>query len=262
MKTSKINKNLKLYFQLIEVLTIREIKSRYRASILGPLWIIIQPFFTTLFLTFIFEKILKLNFNNIPYFLFLYSGLLIWNFFEQSINLAKESLVWNRELIIKSKFEKSTLPLSFILSKIPDFFVNLLIFLLLIIIFKQQVNYFLILISFLNIIPLFLFSSSIGLIFSSLNAIFRDFGRIIDFLLLIGFYATPIIYSSQTIPQKLKIFFNLNPLSYLIEFNRKIFFEKKIEFRLIIYSFIISFFLFLLSFFFFKKLEKRVVDLI
>lgn len=262
MKKFLIINNLNLYFQLLEVFTIREIKSRYRASILGPLWIIIQPFITALFLTLIFEKIIKIKVNNIPYFLFLYSGLIIWNFFEQGVNLAKDSLVWNREMIIKSKFEKNTLPLSFILSKIPDYFVNLAIFIILMILFNQKIS-FVFIFSILTIISLLLFSSGIALISSILNAIFRDFGRLIDFLLLIGFYASPVIYSPAMLENKKLLFFlKLNPLYYLIVYNRGIFFEKKIMLDQLILSIIISTFFFLIGFVFFKKLEKKVVDLI
>ncbi|MFN4212835.1 MAG: ABC transporter permease [Microgenomates group bacterium] len=256
-----MNKNLKLYFQLLEVFTIREIKSRYRASILGPLWIILQPLLTTIFLAFIFEKIIKIKVANIPYFLFLYSGLIIWGFFEQGINLAKDSLVWNRELIVKSKFSKNALPLSFVLSKIPDYFVNLIIFILLMLFFKQKVS-FIFIFSSLTIFPLFLFSSGIGLIFSILNAIFRDFGRIIDFLLLIGFYATPVIYLPSMVSNKLLFFLKLNPLFYLISYNRSIFFENKLEFNYLILGLLTSLILFLIGIIFFKKLEKIVVDLI
>src|SRR3989344_3262262 len=118
---------LKHYLQLLEVFTIREIKSRYKSSLLGPLWIILYPLISALIFNFIFGKFIKIKTDNIPYFLFVLSGLLVWNFFQQGVSLAKDALIWNRELITKTSFPKDVLPLSLVLSKIPDFFINFLI---------------------------------------------------------------------------------------------------------------------------------------
>jgi len=85
----------------------------------------LYPLITSLFLSFIFEKILKIKVdNNMPFFIFIYSGIIYWSLFEQGINLAKNSLVWNRELVTKTAFPKETLPFSFIFSKITDLDMN------------------------------------------------------------------------------------------------------------------------------------------
>jgi ABC-type polysaccharide/polyol phosphate export permease len=253
---------MKQYLQLLEVFTIREIKSRYKASLLGPLWIVLYPLMMAFLLSFIFEKIVKIKTAGIPYFVFLLSGLLFWNFFEQGVSLAKDSLVWNRGLITKSSFKKEVLPLSFILSKIPDFFVNLLILLIFMIIYKYNISLnFLILI--FALIPIILFAAGIGLFFSLANAIFRDFGRIIDFLLVILFYATPILYPESFIPKRLSLFLlYFNPISLLINFSRQLLFENKIKMWLLLISFIMSLLVFILGLLFFRKFEKKIADLI
>lgn len=253
---------MKQYFQLIEVFTIREIKSRYKASLLGPLWIIVYPLITTLFLSFIFEKIIKIKTGDIPYFLFLLSGLLFWNFFQQGILLAKDSLVWNRDLVTKSRFQKETLPLSFILSKIPDFFVNLLILFIFLILYHLKVSLeFIILIP--AVIPIILFGAGIGLFFSLTNAIFRDFGRIIEFFLLIFFYATPVLYPENFVPKNLAfVLLYFNPMALIISFSRQIIFKNQIKIELLFISLIISSFVFILGVLFFRKFEKKVTDLI
>ena len=250
------------YFQIIEVFTLREIKSRYKSSILGPLWLILYPLITSLFLSFIFEKIIKIKVgDSIPFFIFLYSGIIYWSFFEQGINLAKDSLVWNRELITKTNFPKETLPISFIFSKIPDFFVNYIIFLVFLFIYKINFSFSLVLL-IISIIPLFLISTAIGLFFSFTNAIFRDFGRIIEFLLMIGFYATPVIYQETFVPKKYHLFLRLNPLANIITFNREIIFNKTVNINLFILALIIGFFAFIFSLLIFRRFEKKVVDLI
>lgn len=253
---------MKQYLQLLDVFTVREIKSRYKASLLGPLWIIIYPLMTTFFLSFVFEKIVKIKTGAIPYFLFLLSGLLFWNFFEQGILLAKESLVWNRDLVTKSKFQKEILPLSFILSKVPDFLVSLLILFIFLLIYGFKI-YPTFLMLIVNIVPIALFSAGIGLFFSLTNAVFRDFGRIIDFLLLIFFYATPVIYPENLVPKNLSLaLLYFNPIALIINFSRQIIFKNQVKVDLWLISLIISFFIFVLGILFFRKFEKKIVDLI
>ncbi len=253
---------MKQYLQLLEVFTIREIKSRYKASLLGPVWIILYPLMMTFFLSFIFEKIVKIKTEGIPYFLFLLSGLLFWNFFEQGVSLAKDSLVWNRELVTKSSFQKEILPLSFILSKIPDFFVNLLILLIFLILYNFKIKLeFLVLI--FALIPIILFAFGIGLFFSLANAVFRDFGRIIDFFLMILFYAVPILYPENFMPERLKPFLlYFNPIALVINFSHQLLFKNQIKIELLLISLIISTLVFILGILFFRKFEKKIADLI
>ncbi len=252
---------MKLYLQLLEVFTVREIKSRYKASLLGPLWIIIHPLAYSIILSLIFGMFIKVKTEGITYFLFVLSGLIFWNFFQQGLELARDSLVWNRELVTKSAFPKSTLPISYILSKIPDFFVYFFIFLFFYLINKHPLNYLILLVS-LTIVPLFLFSSGIALIVALAHSIFRDFGRIVEFFLMILFYATPIVYPESFVPEKYKIIIFLNPISLLIVFSRQLLFENKLRFDLFFLSLIISSFVFVSGILVFKKFGKKIADLI
>jgi len=252
---------MKFYLQLLEVFTIREIKSRYKASLLGPLWIIIYPLLTTLILSFIFEKILKIKTEGIPYFIFLLSGLLYWNFFQQGILLAKDSLIWNRDLMTKTSFPKEIIPLSFIFSKIPDFFVGLLILFIFLILYNFKIR-FEILILIITVFPMFFFTAGIGLFFSLTNAIFRDFGRIIEFFLMIFFYISPILYSENLIPQKYQIIVGINPLALIISFSHDLIFRNSIRIDLIMMSLFISLIIFIFGVIFFRKFEKKIADLI
>ncbi len=256
-----IDKNLKLYIQLLEVFSIREIKSRYKASILGFLWIVLYPLTTAVILNIIFSIIIRIPTGNIPYFLFLLSGLLYWNFFQQGFILAKDALIWNRDLIIKTAFPKSTLPLSYVFSRIPDFIVNIVILLLFYLYYGYIPNItFLLIIIF--IIPILLFSSGVAMIASSLNAIFRDFGRIVELFMMLAFYATPIVYPDSLLPERFKILLLLNPVSNSIIFTRDLLFKKVIRFDLFFLAIIISLPVFILGMLFFIKLEKKIADLI
>lgn len=249
------------YLQLLEVFTVREVKSRYKASILGPLWIILYPLITAFILNIIFGIFIRIETEGIPYFLFLLSGLVFWNFFEQGLSLAKDSLVWNRDLVTKAAFPKNVLPLSYIVSKIPDFFVyfGILLFFYLFNGYQIQLSLFL---SVILLIPLLLFSSGLALLISLTHAIFRDFGRIFDFVLMLLFYATPIVYPASFIPEKYKIILLINPLSLLIIYARELLFKNRFRMDLFFAALLISLFIFLIGIFFFKKFEKKIADLI
>ncbi|OGK32265.1 hypothetical protein A3F57_03745 [Candidatus Roizmanbacteria bacterium RIFCSPHIGHO2_12_FULL_36_11] len=252
---------LRHYFQLLEVFTLREIKSRYKASLLGPLWIVLYPLFTAVILNFIFGKFIRIKTEGIPYFVFVLSGLIIWNFFQQGVDLAKNSLVWNRELITKTAFSTSVLPFSYVLSKIPDF----LVYLILLLVsynfnnYRANFSYFSIVII---ILPLILLTSGVALISSLTNAVFRDFGKIVDFAFMIIFYATPIIYPESLIPAKFKFMLYLNPLALLIAFIRNLLFRSDFRLHLYLLSFPMSLFIFLLGIILFKNFNKKVADLI
>lgn len=252
---------MKLYCQLLEVFTVREIKSSYKASFLGVLWIILYPLMTTFFLSFLFGQVIKIEDDGVPYFIFLLSGLIFWNLFQHAVTLAKDSLIWNREIVTKTAFPKEVLPLSLIFSKIPDFLVNLAMLFVFLMVFgiKIKIAFFIV---FLAIIPVILLAGGIGFIFSITNGVFRDFGRMIEFLLMMLFYATPILYSEGYIPKKYFWFVTINPLALIISFVRNLFFKDTLRVDLFMTSLIISLVIFLAGIIFFRKFEKKIVDLI
>lgn len=252
---------MKLYWQLLEVFTIRETKSSYKASFLGILWIVLYPLMTTFFLSFLFDRVIKITNDAVPYFVFLLSGLLFWNFFQQGVTLAKDSLIWNRDVVTKTAFQKEVLPLSLVFSKIPDFFVNMLMLFVFLAIFGFKIKLIYILTLF-AVIPVLFLACGIGLIFAIANGVFRDFGRLVEFFLMILFYATPILYAQESIPKKYLWFVMINPLALVISFIRNLLFKNTIKIDLFVISLIISLAVFVAGIVFFRKYEKKVVDLI
>lgn len=249
------------YFELIKVLTIRELKSRYKASFLGPIWIILQPLMIVLVISLVFGYFVKIPVGNIPYSLFVLSGLIIWNFFQQCINIAKDSLIWNRDLVTKTNIPREILPLSMIISKLPDFFIYFILLLVFMIVNKYQIS--LINLSVIVIIiPLFFLTSGIGLIFSLSNSIFRDFGRIYELFIMVYFYLTPVIYPESMILKNYKVMFYLNPLALMISFTRELIFYGKFNFGYFISGTGISIIIFLISIFIFSKFARKIADLI
>ena len=253
--------NLRHYFQLLEVFTMREIKSRYKASLLGPVWIVLYPLLSAVILNFIFGKFINIKTEGVPYFIFVLSGLVVWNFFQQGVDLAKNSLIWDRELITKTSFPTSTLPVAFIISKIPDFLVYLILLLLLYTLFSYHANFSYV-ITLIILLPLFLFTTGIALISSLANSVFRDFGKIVEFVFMIFFYAPPVIYPESIIPSQYKIIFHLNPLAQLITLIRSLLFKGDFRLDLYLLSFPISLIAFLLGVVLYRKFSKKIADLI
>ena len=252
---------MNLYIQLLEVFAFREIKSRYKASILGPLWIIINPLLTAIMLSVVFGIFVKIKTDNIPYFLFVVSGLLFWNFFQQGFIFAKDSLVWGRELVVKTVFPKDILPLSYILSKVPDFLINLAILICFYLFYGFSLDASVLLIV-IFLVPTFLFVSGISLFVALCNSIFRDFRRVVELFMTVFFYMTPIIYPESFVPEQYNVLLMINPLALAIIFTRDLLFKHLVRIDLFVISISISIPVFFFGYFFFKKYEKKIVDLI
>jgi len=207
-----INKEFNHFFDLLSALTIKEIKARYKHAILGILWIFINPLIQMIVIGFVFSLIFRFEVKN--YHLFLFTGLLPWNFFSLALNKATPRIVWDRSLIKKAKFPREVIPLSMVFSHFFHFLASwslLIIFLLL----THQFGFFRPVVvgsQFLAIILLLIFTSGLSLITSALTVFYRDIGFVTQAVIMFGFYLTPIIYPFTAVPQKFQPFFYLNPL--------------------------------------------------
>lgn len=203
---------LRKYFDFLWAMTEKEIKVRYKRAAFGFLWVILSPLIQMVVIGIIFSF-----FIDIPnYFLFLFIGLLPWQFFSLSLSKATPSLVYERSLLQKAKFPKDVIPVSIILSN----FVHLLVSLGLLMIFLFLTNQFNLL-YLLVLIPtltwLLVFTIGFSLLTASLNVRFRDINFFIQLLLILWFYASPVLYSLALIPAKLRFVFVFNPLAGVFE---------------------------------------------
>ena len=209
------------FLDLLLALTRKEIKSRYKNTVLGFLWIFINPLIQMVVMGFVFSLIFRFGIKN--YYLFLFTGLLPWNFFSLSLTKATPRIVYDRSLIQKSNFPREVIPLSIILSHFFHFLVSwvmLIIFLLL----TQQWQFFTLSAighQSLAIILLLIFTSGLSLITSSFNVFYRDVNFIVQAIILIWFYLTPIIYPLTTIPYQYRFIFYFNPISGIFSWLQK-----------------------------------------
>lgn len=254
-------KTLWQYRELLLNLTIREIKARYKQSILGYFWVILNPFFQMLVMAFVFSKILRFKLDyNIPYTLFLYSGILPWSLFVNSVSSSMGSLISNASLIRKIYFPREIFLLATTFAKIVDFFLASSIFFLFMVIYK---------VSFSSLLPFFIFIFFIQIIFSlgisfflaPFNLFYRDVKYLMNLVFQLWFYLTPVIYPVEAMPKKMRIIFQLNPMSVLINAYRRSFFGGgTLNFSSLTLALLLSSTLFLAGYYFFKKTERMFAD--
>ena len=208
------------YLELVRELTLREIKSRYKQSILGYAWVILNPFFQMLVMAFVFSKILRFPTLGVPYTIFLYAGLLPWNLFANSLVSSTNALVSNASLLKKIYFPREIFIVSTTLAKIVDFFLASTVFILFMFIYHLPITW-----NVLWFIPIFaiqqLFTYGLSLILASLNLFYRDIQYVLTLIVMVWMYLTPVIYPTEIFPEKYKLIFQLNPMAVIINAYRQ-----------------------------------------
>ncbi len=250
------------YRELLIELTKREIKQRYKQSVLGYAWVILNPLLQMLVMSFVFSKILRVDNLNIPYPLFLYAGLLPWTLFSASLVSSTNSLVGNAGLLTKIYFPRVIFVQSSILSKMFDFFLSSIVFILFMIAYQQAVS-----LRILFIIPLFIFQSlftyALSLLLAAFNLFYRDIQYVLNLIILIWMYMTPVIYPIGMFPIEYHWIFSLNPMAVIINSYRWILFDQNLnDVSDILLSLCITLFIFFLARYLFKKMEGGFADVV
>jgi lipopolysaccharide transport system permease protein len=205
------------YRELLYFLTWRDIKVRYKQTIIGFLWAILQPALMTLIFTLFFNLLAKVSSGEIPYALFVFTAMTPWNLFASGVTRASNSLIYDAALIQKVYFPRMISPLASILSPLIDFLFTFIVLVILMFIYGYHPLWYM-----FAVIPLLglilAFALGLGLWLAALNVEFRDIGYIVPFLVQCLFFASPVIYSSTLVPQEFRLAYGLlNPMSGIIE---------------------------------------------
>lgn len=257
----------KNYKYLLSQLILREIKARYKQSVLGYIWIIFNPLVQLLVYSFVFSIIFKFPTNGIPYPIFLFIGLLPWIYFQTSLSSSALVLVDNSNLLKKVNFPREVLPYSIICSKSIDLFFSLLLLGFFIIFYNLNGIYNLsISPTIFYIIPFFIIQvilmSGLALLLSAANLFYRDIQYVTNLMLLMWMYLTPVVYPISLVPEKYLWLYKLNPMVEIIEGYRAAIFNSPFDWLALISSAIISSVIFLFGFWIFKKSEKVFADIV
>ena len=248
-----------LFFFLVR----RDIKLRFQQTVIGFLWIILQPLIQLLIFYILFAVLVPIPTNGVPYTLFFLSGFVVWQFFTQVVNNSAMSLVGNIGVIIKSYFPRLALPLSTVASALVDFgisFIVLMIFLLANGHYPITFRYlWLPLLLALTIV----FSSGVGLLFGALMVVFRDMKNLLGFIIMIWMYVTPIMYPVTIAPAKYQILFYFNPLTSLVEAYRWVFLNEGglPHYNYLLVSLAVAIIIWFCGAVAFRSMENRVADI-
>lgn len=246
--------------ELLWALTLREIKVRYKQTVLGVAWAILQPAALTLIFTIVFSFFLKVDSGGVPYPVFSYSALLPWTFFTTAVSFGALSVVNNGNLVTKVYFPREILPLASVGAAFFDFLMASVIFVVLMFFYHVQISSAIVF-TILIVPSIFLMTLGISFFLSTLNVLFRDIRFVVPLVLQIWLYVTPVIYSSGQVPEKYRIFLNLNPLTPLIEGFRDVtVYAKAPDLLRMATSILVSLLIFLIGFWFFKSREKTFAD--
>jgi ABC-type polysaccharide/polyol phosphate export permease len=245
------------YRELIWALAQKELKIRYKRSVLGFLWALLNPLLFMIVLTFVFSTVMKMGIKN--YAVFIVCALLPWTFFAQSLSYAAESIVGNADLIKKVRVAKLVFPIAAVVSNMINFLLSL-IPLALIVFAVGAPFYWTWLYLPVPLLALTIFTLGATFFFAAANVYYRDISHILQILLQVLFYITPIIYAQNTLPEKYGLIFKLNPLSYLVNgFRLSVYYGQLPTWESIFASFFCAFAALFLGFRMFQKHQHEFV---
>lgn len=247
--------------ELLYFLVWRDLKVRYKQTVLGASWIILQPLLMTLVFAVFLGKIARVPSGSVPYILFLYSGLLPWTFFSNAVSSSSHSLIASASMITKVYFPRAIVPAASIIVRLSDFLIASVTLVVLMLYYQQPFTP-MILLAPLLILHLTLLALGLGMLFSALNVKYRDIGTALPVLLQLWMFASPIIYPSSLVPPEWKWAYELNPLTGIIEGFRSVVLGLELNWRSLLASAVITLALLVYSTFAFKRLEDEFADVV
>lgn len=219
----KVFKNLYNYRELLKTSVKKEIRGKYKNSFLGVLWSFLNPLLQILVYAIVFPLILKNNEKN--YVIFLCCGLIPWTFFSTAITRAAFTMIENGNIIKKVYFPREILPISIVTSEAINFLISTLIIIAFVLVYGVGLTSFILYYPIIFIVQ-YILILGLSFIVSSITVYVRDLQHLIGVALQLLFYATPIVYNVNTIPENFKWILNLNPMTYVINAYRDIFYNQ------------------------------------
>lgn len=253
-------KDIWRYRELFYILSWRDIKVRYKQTVIGAAWSIVRPVLTTIIFTIVFSRVAKLGYSGAaPYALMVYAGMLPWQFFSNALTEASNSLIGNTNLISKVYFPRLIVPASSVITSMVDFAISFGILLVMLVIYQFMPPVQILLLP-LFIILAFLAAFGTGLYITALNVKYRDFRYIIPFIVQFGLYITPVGFASSNIPSKWRLLYSLNPMVGIIDgFRWCILGDDMYWPGFLVSTAVIMFFLWL-GIWYFRRTEKSFAD--
>lgn len=256
----KVFKDLYNYRELLKTSVKKDIGGKYKHSFLGVLWSFINPLLQILVYALIFPLVMKNGGSYKDYTVFMVCGLIPWAYFTTVINRASFIMIENGNILKKVYFPRSILPLSLVTSETINFLVSCIIILAFIVIKGFGISKFILFFPLVLLIQ-YVLLLGIALIFSAVTVYMRDIQHFIGVVLQLLFYATPIVYSIDTIPEGFRWILKWNPMTYIIEGYRAIFYNQAMpDLKALGILGVISIVILIVGYLLFNKLQKRFAE--
>src|ERR1044072_348068 len=247
--------------ELFYYLTWRDIKVRYKQTLLGVAWVILQPLLTTMIFTVFLGILARVPFQGKSYALFRYAGLLPWTFFASSVLASGGSLVGNTHLITKIYFPRLIIPASATLARFVDFAIGVLILAGLMVLYRVPPQPTLLMLPVLAAL-LGLLSFAFGTLAAATNVRYRDVGVALPVLIQLWMFVSPIVYPSTLVPERWRLLYFLNPMVGIVNNFRAAIFGEPFDWTALLICVLVICALILFSAYVFRRVEKTIADVI
>ncbi len=255
-------RDLWVYRELVYFMTWRDLKVRYKQTLLGAAWAILQPFLTMVVFSIFFGALAGVPSDGVPYPIFSYTALIPWTLFSKALQEASRSLVNSSHMITKVYFPRMILPLASVLAGIVDFLIAFVVLLAMMVFYHVTPT--------ANIwtIPLFLIlalvtATGVSLWLSALNVLYRDINYVLPFLTQFWMYITPIAYSSSIVPEKWRLLYAVNPMTGVVEgFRWALLGSGDAPGMTTLISSVVAVVMLVSGMFYFKRMERLFADMV
>jgi lipopolysaccharide transport system permease protein len=247
--------------ELFWVLTARDVKVRYKQTVLGFAWAIIQPVMLMVVFSIFFGRLAKMPSDGYPYPIFVFAGLLPWTFFANAVSSSGSSLIGSAQLVSKVYFPRLIIPMASVGGGLIDFAIAAGVLLLLMIYYGFGLTINLLMLPLL-VTALILVAVGIGTLLSALTVAYRDFRYVIPFMVQLWLFVTPVVYPTSIVPQDWRWLLNLNPMVGIIEGFRSAFLGGSFDFVALASSLVVAAVMFTIGVAYFEKVERRLADII
>lgn len=249
--------------ELLWLLTLREIKVRYKQTALGVVWAVLQPLSLMVVFTVFFSWFARIESDGIPYPLFSYAALLPWTFFSTSLSSSIPSLIANSHIITKIYFPREVIPLAAVLAAFLDFLIAAAAFVLLLIVYRVPPSW-----NLLYLVPIvaiqILFTVGVSLLLSAFTVLYRDVRHTLPLVIQIWMFVTPILYPASVVPERWRVwYFSLNPMAAIIDgYRRAILQQRSPQLSYLLLAATVSCLLVWAGYKYFKHLEREFADIV
>ncbi|HPG00656.1 MAG TPA: ABC transporter permease [Kiritimatiellia bacterium] len=250
-----------LYRELLYFLTWRDVKVRYKQTILGVLWAFIQPFMKLVVFSVIFGKLARIDSEGYPYPIFVYAGMLPWQFFSEALTRSSTSVVGSSNLITKVYFPRLIIPIAAVGGCLVDFLISFSILFGLMFYYgvaPTAATLIVIPLIFLTIVA----ALGAGTLLSAMNVSYRDFHYLVPFALQIWMFATPVIYPVRIFPPRWQWLISLNPMAGIVDAYRSAILGKPFAWGHLAISLAVAIAMLFWGLFYFRKTENRFADIV